>query len=234
MEIEIFSDVVCPWCAIGKRRFERALEQFASADEVNVVWRAFELDPTAPPATGGDLASHLAQKYGMSKEQALASQVRLTALAEEEGLDFHLDRAQRANTFDAHRLLHHARELGLQNALKDRLFRAYFTEGELVSDRRTLTRLGAEVGLDEDKSSEVLETGRYGTEVRADEREAQELGVSGVPFFVIDRRYGISGAQPTETFLQVMEKVWDESRSSLSVIGDEAGACTEESCELPN
>ena len=128
--IEIFSDVVCPWCAIGKRRFETALGRFAHRDEVNVIWRAFELDPGAPALAEGDLASHLASKYAMTRDQAVSSQERLAAMAAEEGLEFHFDRARRANTFDADRLLHHALEEGRQDALKERLFLAYFRDGE--------------------------------------------------------------------------------------------------------
>jgi predicted DsbA family dithiol-disulfide isomerase len=216
VKVEIFSDVVCPWCAIGKRRFDRALARFAHADDVDVVWRAFELDPSAPDTAAGDLTKHLAEKYGISEEQARASQAGLTTMAEQEGLDFHFDRAQRANTFDAHRLLHYALEVGAQEALGERLFRAYFTEGAAIGDRGTLVRLAEEVGLDGASCAEILETGRYGAEVRADEADAHALGVSGVPFFVIDRQYGISGAQSAETILAVLEEAWSGAASASS------------------
>jgi predicted DsbA family dithiol-disulfide isomerase len=233
VDIEVFSDVVCPWCAIGKRRLEAALARFTHRDEVHVIWRAFELDPGAPTLLEGDLASHLASKYGMTQEQALASQERLTAMAAEEGLEFHLDRAQRANTFDSHRLLHYALEAGRQDALKERLFLAYFRDGEAVSDRATLVRLAEESGLDGTKANEILELGRYEDEVRADEADAAALGVTGVPFFVIDRRFGISGAQSPESILQVLDEAWAHTHTGLVVSTGADTTCDEESCSLP-
>ncbi len=232
VNVEIFSDVVCPWCAIGKRRFERALAGFAHADEVEIVWRAFELDPSAPQVLEGDLATHLAAKYGMSREQAQASQAHLTAMAEEEGLDFHFDQAKRANTFDAHRLLHYALEVGAQDSLKQRLFGAYFSEGAVISDHPTLVRIAEEAGLDGAKSAEVLASDRYAAEVRADEAEARALGISGVPFFVVDRRYGISGAQSPETMLGVLEEAWSRLHPTLTVVGEGANGCGEDSCAI--
>jgi predicted DsbA family dithiol-disulfide isomerase len=225
---------VCPWCAIGKRRFERALERFSHRDEVDVTWRAFELDPGAPALVGVDLVSHLAAKYGMTKEEAVSSQERLSAMAAEEGLEFHFDRARRANTFDAHRLLHYALEVGRQDALKERLFRAYFREGEAISDQATLVRLAEEVGLDPEKANEVLESGRYADAVRADEADARALGVTGVPFFVIDRHFGISGAQSPESILQTLEEAWADTASGLVVSAESAAACDDESCEVPS
>jgi len=231
--IEIFSDVVCPWCAIGKRRFEVALERFAHRDEVDVIWRAFELDPEAPAITEGDLASHLASKYAMTKEQAVASQERLTAMAAEEGLEFHFDRARRANTFDAHRLLHYALEVGRQDALKERLFLAYFHDGEAISDHETLVRLSEESGLDGTKANEILRSGRYGDDVRADEADARALGITGVPFFVIDRHFGISGAQNPDSILDILDQAWADTHSGLVLSADAATTCDEESCSLP-
>jgi predicted DsbA family dithiol-disulfide isomerase len=235
MQVEIFSDVVCPWCAIGKRRFEVALERFPHRHEVDVIWRAFELDPGAPALGDVDMASHIAAKYGMTKEQAVASQERLSEMAAQEGLEFHFDRARRANTFDAHRLLHYALEVGHQDALKDRLFQAYFRDGEAISDQATLVRLAEEVGLDRAKTTEVLESGRYGHAVRTDEAEAQAFGITGVPFFVIDRHFGISGAQSPESILQVLEEAWADSATGL-VVSTEAGTACEdgESCALPS
>lgn len=232
MNVEIFSDVVCPWCAIGKRRFEAALARFSHADDVEVHWKAFELDPSAPVTPEGDLASRLAKKYGMTREQAVANQERLTALAAADGLEFHFDQALRGNTFDAHRLLHYAHEVGLQDALKERLFRAYFTEGRPISDRATLVRIGEEVGLDADKCAEVLDSGRYGEEVRDDEREARELGVNGVPFFVIDRRFGISGAQSPDAILSVLEEAWAKEHPLVVAAGDSGDVCEGDACEL--
>jgi predicted DsbA family dithiol-disulfide isomerase len=233
MKIDIFSDVVCPWCAIGKRRFEAALEQFDHRDEVMVQWRAFELDPSAPAVTEGGAAAHLAEKYHMTLEQAVASQERLSELAAVEGLEFHLDTAKRGNTFDAHRLLHYAYEVGLQDALKERLFTAYFTEGAQIGDRDSLVALGEEVGLDSTKSAEVLASGRYAEEVRADERDARQLGINGVPFFVVDGQYGISGAQSAEVILQVLDEAWAKAHPLLVVAGAGDGVCDGDSCELP-
>jgi predicted DsbA family dithiol-disulfide isomerase len=234
MKIEIFSDVVCPWCAIGKRRFEAALGEFSHADEVDVHWRAFELDPTAPAAPDSevDAASHLAAKYGMTREAAVASQEKLAAMAALDGLDFHFEKTKRGNTFDAHRLLHYAHEVGLQDELKERLFVAYFSEGASISDRPTLVRLGGEVGLDEEKSAEVLDEDRYAAEVRADEVEARTLGINGVPFFVIDRRYGISGAQSPATILGVLGEAWEKSHPPLVTSVGEGSACEGEACAI--
>jgi predicted DsbA family dithiol-disulfide isomerase len=233
VKVEIFSDVVCPWCAIGKRRFEVALERFAHRNEVDVVWRAFELDPGAPTLVEGDLASHLASKYAMTTEQAVASQERLAAKAAEEGLEFHFERARRANTFDAHRLLHHALEVGRQDALKERLFLAYFRDGEAISDHATLVRLAEESGIDGIKANEILGSRHYADEVRADEADARELGITGVPFFVIDRHFGISGAQSPESILHVLDKAWAETHSDLIHSADTTTKCDEESCSLP-
>jgi len=233
MNIEIFSDVVCPWCVIGKRRFEVALERFAHRDEVHVIWRAFELDPGAPALAEGDLASHLASKYGMTKEQAIASQERLAAMAAEEGLEFNFDRARRANTFDAHRLLHYALEVGRQDALKERLFIAYFRDGEAISDRDTLVRLAVDSGLDGVKANEILGSERYADDVRADEADARALGITGVPFFVIDRRFGISGAESPDSILHVLDQAWADTHSGLVVSADATTKCDEESCSLP-
>ena len=232
MKIDIFSDVVCPWCAIGKRRFEAALTEFSHADEVDVHWRAFELDPSAPtmPDPDVDTAAHLAAKYGMTREAAVASQENLAAMAARDGLDFHFEKTKRGNTFDAHRLLHYAHEVGLQDELKERLFVAYFTEGELISDRSTLVRLGVEVGLDEAKSAEVLEEDRYAAEVREDELEARTLGINGVPFFVIDRHYGISGAQSPATILEVLNEAWAKSHPLLVTQAGEGVACEGDAC----
>lgn len=233
VKVEIFSDVVCPWCAIGKRRFERALDLFEHAEVVEVVWRSFELDPRAPAVEHADLAEHLAAKYGMSLAEARASQERLTRMAGEEGLDFHFERASRANTFDAHRLLHFAREQGLQGELKGRLLSAYFSEGAVVSDHAELVRLAEEVGLDGGEAAEVLSSGMYGDQVRADEAEARELGVNGVPFFVIDRRYGISGAQSTQTVLGALREAWSASHPALEAVGAGGGAaCEDGSCAI--
>jgi len=235
MLVEIFSDVVCPWCSIGKRRFEAALAGFAHADEVDVVWRAYELDPQAPARREGDYVDRLARKYGMSREQAASAQARLTQTAADVGLDFHFERVRPGNTFDAHRLLHYAGEAGpgLQDALKERLFSAYFTEGAPIGEPETLLRLAAEVGLDPVATAEILDGDRYAGDVRADEREALELGVTGVPFFVVDRKFAIPGAQDAETMLRVLDRAWTKAHPlEMVTTPSDAGLCEGDNCAV--
>jgi len=203
VRVEIWSDVVCPWCYIGKRRFESALGRFGHADEVELRWRAFELDPDAPERRGST-AEHLARKYGWSAEQVAASHARLESLAAAEGLEYHLDATQGGNTFDAHRLLHAARDVGRQDEMKERLMRAYFTEGVAVAE---LAGIASEIVPD---AADVLASDRYADDVRADEREASLLGIHAVPFFVVDRRYGVEGAQPADLILRALEQAWRE------------------------
>jgi predicted DsbA family dithiol-disulfide isomerase len=219
VDVEIWSDIACPWCYIGKRRFEAALEQFEHRDEVNVMWRSFELDPSAPHERIGDRAERLAEKYGMSVEQAREAEQQLTGVAASEGLRFRFDIARSGNTFDAHRVVHLAETHDLQDAIKERLLRAYFTEGELMSDHDTLVRLAAEVGLDEHEVRELLAGDRYAEEVRADERTAGELGISAVPTFVVDRKLGASGAQPPEQLLDLLRQGWAK-RSPLAAAAE--------------
>jgi predicted DsbA family dithiol-disulfide isomerase len=211
LTVEIWSDIVCPWCYIGKRRFEAALAQFAHGDEVEVRFRSFELDPGAPVMPEGSGAERLAAKYGIPVAEAEAMQARVTETAAADGLEYQLDRARGGNTFDAHRLLHLAAAQGVQADAKERLMRAYFSEGEPISDPETLVRLAAEAGVDADAAREVLAGDRYAAEVRDDEQLAAQLGIRGVPFFVLDRRYGVSGAQPPEALLQALEQAWDEA-----------------------
>lgn len=210
LDVDIWSDIVCPWCSIGKRRFEAALARFEHRDEVRVVWRSFELDPEAPPRGEGSVADALAAKYGMSREQADAMHAQMTELAAAEGLDFRLDRAQRSGTFDAHRLVHLAAAHGRSDAMEERLMRAYFTEGEAVGDAETLVRLAGEVGVSVEDARAVLASDRYADAVRQDEALAARFGIQGVPFYVLGRRYGVSGAQPADALLEALRKAWDE------------------------
>jgi len=208
VEVEIWSDIACPWCYIGKRRFEAALAEFEHRDEVHVRWRSFELDPEAPSERVGDRAERLAQKYGMTIEQARAAEQQLTGVAAGEGLAFRFDIARSGTTFDAHRVVHLAEDHGLQDAMKERLLRAYFIEGELMSDHDTLVRLAAEVGVEEQEVHELLAGDRYAQEVRDDERAADQFGISAVPTFVVDRRLGASGAQPPDALLELLRQGW--------------------------
>jgi len=227
VHVEIWSDVVCPWCWVGKRRFEAALERFAHRDEVTVEWRSFELDPSAPRERDVDGATHLAHKYGVSRAQAEQMQRQMTEVAAGEGLDFRFDRARAGTTFDAHRLVHLGKRHGLQDAVKERFFRAYLTEGEPIGDPAALGRLAVDAGLPEDEVREVLATERFAEEVRDDERTAAALGITGVPFFVVDRTIGASGAQPPETLLELLRRARPEP--ALDVVADGA-ACGPDGC----
>ncbi len=210
MLVEIWSDVVCPWCYIGKRRFERALAQFAHADEVDVVWRSFELDPSAPATIDVDLIERLASKYGVSRDQAEAMNARVSGIAAEEGLDYRLDIARPGNTFDAHRLLHLGAERGVQHDLGERLLAAYQSEGQPIADHNTLVKAAIAVGIDEHDVRAMLDSDKFADAVRADEDTGRQLGITGVPFFAIDRRYGVAGAQSAEVLLQALEQAWEE------------------------
>jgi predicted DsbA family dithiol-disulfide isomerase len=219
VHVEIWSDIACPWCYIGKRRFEAALAEFEHRDEVRVTWRSFELDPGAPAERPGDRAVHLAKKYGSSVDHAHEMQDHMTEVAAAEGLEFRFEAARDGNTFDAHRVLHLAEAHGVQDALKERLMRAYLGEGELMSDHAALARLAVEAGLPADEVRDVLATDRYAAEVREDERTASSLGISAVPFFVIDRAMGASGAQPPEVLGELLRRGWD-ARPAISVVAD--------------
>jgi len=211
--IEIWSDVACPFCYVGKRHLEAALADFDHRDEVEVRWRSFQLDPSAARSTPDDppgTARLIAAKYGMPLEQAEAMNDRVTAMAAEAGLDFHLDAARQANTLDAHRLLHEAARHGAQDALKERLLRAYFTDGERVDDSTLLTRLAVEAGVPQEATERVLGSGEHADAVQADQSEAAALGATGVPFVVVDRRYGVAGAQPVQVFTRTLEQAWAE------------------------
>ncbi len=232
MKIEIWSDVVCPWCYIGKRRLEAAVADFeqrhAGAD-VEIVWRSYQLDPAAPSVPTQTVAEHLGAKYGGGAAGGQQMIDRVEAVAAEEGLLFRLGEAQRAGTVDAHRLLHLAAEEGDQGALKEALLAAYFLRAENVADHDVLARIAAGTGLDEVRVKEVLTTGEYAEAVEADIRQAAAYGATGVPFFVVDGRYGVAGAQPVEMFTQVLERAWTESRPALDVVGGDE-VCGPDGC----
>jgi len=214
MQVEIWSDITCPWCYLGKRRFERALAGFEGAGDVDVTWRSYQLNPGQPK---GDTRTHdeyLAQKTGRSIEDIRAGDARLTALAAAEGLDYHFERYRVVNTFDAHRVLHLARSLGLGSQAHERFMRGQLVEGEVMEAPDTLIRLAAEVGVPAERTEAVLASDAYAADVQAEIHEAAALGCNGVPFFVIDRRYGVSGAQSSEIFRQVLETVAREAEVS--------------------
>jgi predicted DsbA family dithiol-disulfide isomerase len=229
VHVEIWSDIACPWCYVGKRRFEAALAAFEHRDEVTVTWRAFELDPSAPRERPEDGATHLADKYGMSRDKALEMQANMTEVAAGDGLEFRFDLARAGNTFDAHRLVHLAAVHGAQDAMKERLMRAYLTEGELIGDHATLTRLAVEVGLPEDEVRDVLATDAYAAEVRDDERTASAIGIQAVPYFVVDRRLGASGAHPPEALGELLRRGW-EARPAATAVVAEGESCGADGC----
>jgi predicted DsbA family dithiol-disulfide isomerase len=228
MRVEIWSDIACPWCYIGKRRFEAALEQFEHGDEVEVIWRSFELDPTAPDEREGERAAHLAVKYGTTIEQAREMERRMTETAAGEGLDFRFDIARSGRTFDAHRIVHLAAQHGLQDAMKERLLRAYLSEGELMSDHDTLRRLAADVGLPEDEVVDTLASDRFAAEVRDEQHDGGALGINAVPTFVVDRKLGASGAHPPEMLLDLLRQGW-AARNPLQVVSG-GEACGPDGC----
>jgi predicted DsbA family dithiol-disulfide isomerase len=213
MHVEIWSDVICPWCYIGKRRFEAALTQFAHRGKVSVSWRSFELDPHAPRQYPGTLDEMLARKYGVGPQQAAAMNARVTALAKEVSLDYRLADARPGNTFDGHRLLHFAAARGQGERAAERIMHAYFCEGLPVGERAALARLAPELGIAETEALAMLENDSYGDAVRADESRAAQLGISGVPFFVFDGKYAISGAQPVAVFAEALHQVWTETHA---------------------
>jgi predicted DsbA family dithiol-disulfide isomerase len=235
VKVEIWSDVVCPWCYVGKRRFEAALGRFPNRDAVEVTWRAFELDPSAPLRRERDYPHHLAAKYGVSLAEARAMIDRMTETAAGVGLTLRFDIAQPGNTFDAHRLTHLARERGRQDAVVERLLSATFTDGQAIGERDVLVKLAGEAGLDPGEVAEVLASDAYASAVRADEHEAAALGIHAVPFFVIDRTYGVSGAQPPDVLLGVLERAWADAHRPLVMSGSgeaPAPGCEDDSCAV--
>ncbi|MFI8291166.1 DsbA family oxidoreductase [Streptomyces sp. ms191] len=228
MRVEIWSDIACPWCYIGKARFEKGLAAFGHRDEIEVVHRSFELDPNRAKGDTAPVIEMLARKYGRTLDEARSMEAHVASNAHSEGLGYRTEGRDHGNTFDIHRLLHLAKERGRQDQLLDLAYRANFAEERSVFDAETLVTLAVEAGLDETEVRTVLaDETAYAEAVRADEREAAELGANGVPFFVLDRRYGISGGQPAEVFTQALEQAW-ESRTlqPVAVAADGgAGAC---------
>jgi predicted DsbA family dithiol-disulfide isomerase len=214
VRVDVWADLACPWCYIGKRHLQRALRQFRQRDRVEVVWRSFELDPLAPRIgdASGTCSERLARRCGAQPPQAQAGLDRAAEVARRAGLELRLDRARGGNTFDAHRLLHLARLRGKQGALAERFLRATHIEGRAIGDRDALAELAHQVGLDAAELRDVLDGDRFAAEVRRDESVARDLGVTGVPFFVFGGRFGVSGAQSIEVLLGALERGWAELR----------------------
>lgn len=212
MKIEIWSDVMCPFCYIGKRHFEEALSKFSDKEHIDIEWKSFQLDPTMPDVVEESQEDYLVKRKGMSRDQIQGMLQNVTAMGKEAGLDFNFDQSIMVNSQKAHQLIQFAKSKGLGNEIEERLFQAYFTEGKNVADETTLTELGKEIGLDENELQVAFNDDKYLYQMKQDIQEAQNIGVRGVPFFVFDRKYGVSGAQPTEAFLETLNKSFGEWR----------------------
>jgi predicted DsbA family dithiol-disulfide isomerase len=230
VQIEVWSDVVCPWCYIGKRRLETALERFPHRDEVQIVWRSFQLDPSIPEGDVHPTLPELARKYGRPEAEMRASMEQLNELAAAEGLDYDLANGLSGNTSLAHELIHLAAERELGGEMKERLLHAHFEERRPVFDVDSLVALAAEVGLDEAEVRDALTDRRYRRAVNEDAATAQALGATGVPFFVVDRKYGAAGAQPAELLLQLLERAWTDAHPLITVPA--ADGCEGDSCAV--
>ncbi len=234
MKVEIWSDIACPWCYIGRVRFETALAQFPHRDQVEVIWRSYELDPRAPREATQSIGEVLARKYGISREEAEAMTAQTAQVGAQEGLEMRFDRVQPVRTFDAHRLLHLAAKHGAQDALSERLHRAHFTDGLNVADHDVLTRLAAEVGLDADAARQMLGSEAHTGDVRADIQRGLAFGCQGVPYFVFDEKYAVSGAQRPDVFLSAMQRAWVDAHPLVQISGEDAesGVCDDTGCAV--
>lgn len=212
MKVEIWSDVMCPFCYIGKRNFENALAQFADKENIEIEWKSYQLDPSMPEVAAESQEDYLVKHKGMSREQVRGMLANVTEMAKQAGLDYHLDKSVMVNSQKAHQLIQFAKTKNLSNEIEERLFKAFFTEGKNVADTETLTQLGKEVGLDENELQAAFSDDQYLYQMKQDIQEGANLGVKGVPFFVFDRKYGVSGAQPAEAFLETLSKSFDEWR----------------------
>jgi len=227
MKVEIWSDVMCPFCYIGKRRFENALQQFPFKDQIEIEWKSFQLNPNIKYEPGKNINQFLAEHKGISIERAKEMNDYVTNMAAAEGLRYDFDKAVVANSFDAHRFSHLAAKHGKGDAAEESLFKAYFTEGKNISDRDTLVELGENIGLNKEEVKQTLESNNYANEVQNDIAEAEALGIRGVPFFVLDRKYAVSGAQSADAFVQALERSfteWKNENNNLTTL--EGQVCT--------
>lgn len=224
MKVDIWSDVVCPFCYIGKRQFEIALDQFEHKDKVEVTWHSFQLDPNTPKPSVGSTYEMLSKKYGLTLEKAKEMSQGVVDMAALVGLHYDMDRTKPANTFDAHRLIHLAAKNGLADKAEERFFSAYFTEGQDIADEATLKKLSAEIGLNAAEVDAVLTSDEFADAVRIDQYKAQQMGIKGVPFFVVNQQYGISGAQGGQVILKALQGIWAEQNPAPAANG--------ESCEV--
>ncbi|WP_026945631.1 DsbA family oxidoreductase [Algoriphagus marincola] len=231
MKIEIWSDVVCPFCYIGKRKLEKALDKFPLKDQVEIEWKSFQLNPEEKTNPSINTLEHLAQSKGWSMDQTREITSNVVEMAKEQGLEFDFEKAKVANTKNAHRLIHFAKQQGKGGEMKERLLKAYFSDGENVDDLNTLIKLGAEIGLKESEIKSMLASNQFDDAVDQDIYESRLIGVRGVPFFVLDRKFGISGAQPDEVFEETIEKAWSEFAKNNSIF-EVKSAENGESCDV--
>ncbi|MGJ1283512.1 DsbA family oxidoreductase [Sphingobacterium spiritivorum] len=210
MQVEIWSDIMCPFCYIGKRNFEGALSKFANSENIEIIWKSFQLDPTLPEKEEFDHIQYLVQRKGMPANQVHAMLDQVTQTAKNAGLDYDFEHVVTVNSFNAHRVIQFAKTKGLGDEIEERFFKAYFTEGKDIADRKVLSALGQEIGLTEDDIEQALSNDEYAYRVTQDIQEAQSIGVRGVPFFVFDRKYAVSGAQPTQAFADTLNKSFAE------------------------
>ncbi|MEE4662281.1 MAG: DsbA family oxidoreductase [Halieaceae bacterium] len=234
MKIELWSDFACPFCYIGKKRFEQALEAFPHKDKVEVVLKAYQLDPNAPKVMTKSPAETFAKGHHMSVEQAKQRFDMFQTQAQTVGLTYNYDTIKMTNSFDAHRLAKWSNQFGKEYELTGRLMKAYFTDGLNIANIDTLAMLAGEVGLDEQEAKKVLKTNQYADQVKGEITEGRQIGVQGVPFFVLNRKYGVSGAQPVEYFTQVLEKLWEEEKPQFETMegASEGAVCNDETCEI--
>ena len=227
MKVNIWSDVRCPFCYIGKKKFEKALENFPQKDSIEVVWHSYQLDPNLETDPNTNTVEYFTKAKGVSADQAKQMLGHATAMAKEVGLDFYLEEAVLANSFNAHRLIQLAKSKGLGNAIEEALFKAHFTEKKNIDDKTVLTETGVSVGLEEEEVKEMLASDAFENEVKQDELAARRIGVQGVPFFVLNNKYGISGAQSSEVFLETLEKAWGEyQQENPSLIISNGDSCS--------
>ncbi|MGQ7946119.1 DsbA family oxidoreductase [Flavobacterium sp. WC2509] len=234
LKIQIWSDIMCPFCYIGKRKIEEALSQFENKDSVAIEWKSFQLDPSFVATPNENIADHLAEKYGRDIDWAQSTLENMTENAKKSGLEFHFEKSILANSLNAHRLMHLAKKYQSSNELKEQLFKAYLTNGQNVNDWDMLQEIGEKIGLPIEEIKELKTTNIYTNEVRQDQQEAQSLGVTGVPFFVFDNKYAVSGAQATDVFLKTLEKTWEEGNFNTPIQiqnPTEANSCGIDGCD---
>jgi predicted DsbA family dithiol-disulfide isomerase len=227
MKVDIWSDVRCPFCYIGKRKFEKALEKFPYKNEVEVNWHSFELDPSLKTNTAVSAIEHIADIKGISKDQAEGMHSHVTNVAKEIGLDFNFEKSVIDNSFNAHRLIQLAKTKGLANEAEEQLFKAHFLEGKNIDDNETLIQIGVSAGLNENDVKDMIASDSFSQEVRQDEMQAQSIGINGVPFFILNNKYAVSGAQSPDVFLQALSQTWSEiEKEKQPLIITEGESCS--------